>query len=410
MRMSDLPGLPGRDVAEIAEPEPGNPDNGLRGAEASCGITRIPIAALADQARFAFGPAEEKKIADRAGFRFWHCDADSGYIHTHPLVGETNAVVAFPVSSRVTAAVSALIRTRNALAPEVEYAIVLLPKATSLRRHTLDAILDRARQGGGSYAGADAAAAMAVIPAETDFRLELEVPRDLAGSGWLVLAVRPAAGNVVDLAYATWSDVQVVRRPAALRGALTGLPGSRALERSVLDDIAALFDTSWYVGSPAAGVLAALHDDGELLEAYLTSTQESWRDPGPHPLFDAAHYARQVPQYDRQAHPLVHYLTSGWRAGLSPHPLFDPAYYADQVDSGERPPLVHYLQEGWKSGLSPHRLFCPEWFIRTAGLAEPLGEAPLVTYLRGDHDGDPHYLFDTLHYRRFQGTRYGPAT
>ncbi len=26
-----------------------------------------------------------------------------------------------------------------------------------------------------------------------------------------------------------------------------------------------------------------------------------------------------------------------------------------------------------------------------------------MTYLRGGHDGDPHYLFDTLHYRRFQG-------
>jgi hypothetical protein len=293
------------------------------------------------------------------------------------------------------------------LAPEVEYAMIVLPQATSLQREALDKIIDRAVQGGGSYAGADAAATVAVIPAETDYRLELEVPRDLAQSGWLVLSVRPAVANVVDHAFATWSDLQVVRRhtalPQALTGALAGWAGSSALERSVLDDIAALFDTTWYVGAPATGVRAALRDDGELLEEYLTSTQDPWGGPGAHPLFDAVHYARQVPQHERQVHPLVHYLTSGWRAGLSPHPLFDPAFYAVQADSGKRPPLLHYLQEGWKSGLSPHRLFCPEWFIRTAGLAEPLSEAPLVTYLRGDHDGDPHYLFDTLHYRRFQG-------
>jgi glycosyltransferase involved in cell wall biosynthesis len=393
--MSDLLGLPGRDVAT----EPGNSDDGSRRAEAACGVACIPIAALADQARFALGPVEEKTIADRAGFRFWQCNADDGYIHTHPLVGETNAVLAFPVSSTVTAAVSAVIRTRNALAPEVEYAIMVLPQAKSLRREALDQIIDRAVQGGGYLAGPEGAAAVAVIPAETDFKLELEVPRDVALSGWLILAVRPAVANVVDHAYATWSDLKVVRRAAAL----AGWTGGSALVRSVFDDVAALFDTVWYLGNASTGAQAAVRDDVELLEEYLTSTQDPWSGPDAHPLFDAAHYGRQVPLGERRVHPLVHYLTSGWKSGLSPHPLFDATFYAGQTGSLERPPLLHYLQEGWKTGLTPHRLFCPDWFIRTAGLAQPLAEAPLVSYLRGDHDGDPHYLFDTQHYRRFQG-------
>jgi glycosyltransferase involved in cell wall biosynthesis len=356
---------------------------------------------VGEQMLFAFGQKEEKRIHDRVGFRFWLCDADRGYIHTHPIVGETIAVRAFSGVPNNVEAVSAVIHTRNERAPDVLYAMVLLPELHSVHREVLDEIIDRAVQGGGRYIGPEGAAAAAVIPADTRFKLELELPRDGTRYSGLFLAVRPAA-DIVDLAFATWSDLRLFWVPRPLPAAPPDWARERSELGSVFLDIARLFEGIWYLNKAMKERWAALQDEPELLKEYLTSA-DPWSGPDPHPLFDVAHYGRQVPTRDRELHPLVHYLTTGWKAGLSPHPLFDPTYYAEQTGSQDRAALLHYLQDGWQSGLTPHRLFCPDYFIKTAELPKPLAEAPLVTYLRGGHDGEPHYLFDTEHYRRFHG-------
>jgi glycosyltransferase involved in cell wall biosynthesis len=401
------------DSLRLAERETGSAGAALASSSGRSGVgrqsagqpgtaTRVSIASVADQVRFAFGQDAERRIAERAGFRFWQCNVDGGYVHTHPLLGETNAVLALSASTPIAAAVSVVVHTRNALAPDVEYAIILVPHANALVPSALNHIIDCAVQRGGRYAGPEGAAAVAVVPPDTEHRLHLDLPADGAISGSLVLAVRPVA-DVVDHAYATWSDLQVVRTTAALPAALPRWAAECPMLDSVFADVAGLFEAAWYLRSARQEGRAAVSDDLELFKEYLTAAHNPWMGPDAHPLFDAVHYARQVPRQERQLHPLVHYLTSGWKAGLSPHPLFDPTFYAGQTGGQDRPALVHYLQEGWKAGFTPHRLFSPEHFIRTANLAEPLAEAPLVSYLRGDHTGDPHYLFDTQHYLRFLG-------
>lgn len=134
----------------------------------------------------------------------------------------------------------------------------------------------------------------------------------------------------------------------------------------------------------------------------MQASSDPWSAPNPHPLFDVGYYAAQVPSKSPELHPLVHYLTVGWKSGLKPHPLFDVEYYSKQSGTLDYPPLLHYLREGWRKGFSPHRLFFPEYYLKTAKLDNP-AEAPLVTYLRGGSAGEPNYLFDTNHYRRFQG-------
>ena len=404
MGMSDSLRL--AELDESAGPASARPSGGSAAGRQPAGrpevATRVSIASVADQVRFAFGQDVERRLAEHVGFRFWQCNVDGGYIHTHPLLGETNAVLALSASTSVAAVVSAVVHTRNRLAPEVEYSIVLLPQTNSLESATLNHIIDRAVQRGGRYVGPDGAAAVAIVPPDTEYRLHLDLPADGEISGWLVLAVRPV-GDVVDHAYATWSDLQVVRTPAALPATPPPWVAECPMLDTVLADVAGLFEPAWYLGSSGQEGRAAASGDAELFKDYLTSARDPWAGPDAHPLFDAVHYARQVPREERRSHPLVHYLTSGWKAGLSPHPLFDPAFYADQAGGQDRPALVHYLQEGWKAGFTPHRLFSPEHFIRTANMAEPPEEAPLVSYLRGDHGGDPHYLFDTQFYLRFLG-------
>ncbi len=360
----------------------------------------IPLAALADELRFAFGPGEEKRIRSSVGFSFWRCSSEGGYLHTHPVLNEIIGVLALPLSSKVSASVSVAIHTRNEKAPEVEYALVLLAHVQPARE-VVDRNIARALEEGGHYAGSEGAAAVAVIPADTEARLELELPCNCELSGNLILAVRPVA-DIVDHAYATWSDLMVLRAQSTLPVDPPDWFRAAGFPTALFHDLARLFDAACYLRSSGKAGRAALVDDVQLLRDYLTKERDPWSGPDPHPLFDIAHYARQVKREDRHSHPLVHYLTSGWQAELSPHPLFDVPFYASQSASLDGPALPHYLDRGWQAGLTPHRLFCPDFFIATAKLAQPLGEAPLLTYLRGGHSGDPHYLFDVEHYRRFQ--------
>jgi hypothetical protein len=106
-------------------------------------------------------------------------------------------------------------------------------------------------------------------------------------------------------------------------------------------------------------------------------------------LFDADWYVAQDPELAASgAIPLVHYLTVGWRVGLSPHPLFAPDYYLAQFPQAEGPPLVHYLTQGWRQGLKPHPLFDPAWYLsQDPGIAaadlEPLTHFLLEGAARG---------------------------
>lgn len=146
----------------------------------------------------------------------------------------------------------------------------------------------------------------------------------------------------------------------------------------------------------------------EVLRQYMQLPDERWSVPDPHPLFDVDYYAAQVSPKPPELSPLIHYLTLGWKSGLKPHPLFDVEHYLKQSGALDCPPLVHYLREGWRQGFTPHRLFCPEYYLKSARLENPV-EAPLVTYLRGAAAGEPHYFFDSEHYRRFQGFLNGDS-
>ena len=58
---------------------------------------------------------------------------------------------------------------------------------------------------------------------------------------------------------------------------------------------------------------------------------------------------------------LWHYLLYGEAEGAWPHPLFDPAYYAAQVpDLGAENPLLHFIRIGAKRGYKPHPQFDSE--------------------------------------------------
>ena len=293
MGMSDSLRLAERET-DSAGPALGRSGAGRQSAGQPGTATRVSIASVADQVRFAFGRDAERRIAERAGFRFWRCNVDGGYIHTHPLQGETNAVLALSASTPIAAAVSAVAHTRNALAPHVEYAIILVPHANALGPAALNHIIDSAVQRGGRYAGPEGAAAVAVVPPNTEHRLYLDLPADRAISGSLVLAVRPVA-DVVDHAYATWSDLQVVRTTAALPAALPRWAAECPMLDSVFADVAGLFEPAWYLRSARQEGRAAVSDDLELFKEYLTSAHYPWMGPDAHPLFDAVHYARQVP-------------------------------------------------------------------------------------------------------------------
>lgn len=75
-------------------------------------------------------------------------------------------------------------------------------------------------------------------------------------------------------------------------------------------------------------------------------------------LFDRAFYASQIGA--RENPTPIHFLTKGWRRGLSPSPFFDAVFYlrtyADVKNAGWNP-MVHYIQHGWQEGRTPHPRF-----------------------------------------------------
>lgn len=159
-----------------------------------------------------------------------------------------------------------------------------------------------------------------------------------------------------------------------------------------------VFDPAFYAAQmppEAAGEAPFLH--------YLRCGALNRLDP--HPLFDTAHYIAQNEAGTLFGQlPLLHFLTVGTRAQLSPNPLFDTAYYRRANRLGfehPRHPLLHYIEDGWREGCRTHPLFDPSHYLRLRPDIAQAGVDPLAHYLRQGRleAASPHELFDGAHYR-----------
>lgn len=160
---------------------------------------------------------------------------------------------------------------------------------------------------------------------------------------------------------------------------------------------AILFDEAWYRGGGAPF-------DGDA-DAHFASV--GWREGrNPHPLFDVAHYLRQVPDLVYgDVDPLQHYLDDGVDAGIDPHPLFDTTYYVKRnwsVMDGENP-LVHYLVEGYVTECDPSPFFDSANYLDVYPDVADSDTNPLIHYaLFGATElrRRPHPHFDPKTYAR----------
>ncbi len=113
----------------------------------------------------------------------------------------------------------------------------------------------------------------------------------------------------------------------------------------------------------------------------------SGTDPFSHPLFDAAFYNEQLPQFAQQAgQEMQHFLTVGEALGLQPHPIFDRKYVLEQArENGARieenfSPFAYVLE----NNISPNRLFSKEIYensLQKAGVELPEGETYIAHFL-----------------------------
>ena len=111
--------------------------------------------------------------------------------------------------------------------------------------------------------------------------------------------------------------------------------------------------------------------------------------------------------------PLVHYLTVGWRAGVSPRPLFDLRRYSKMNAGSLRPdedPLSQYLKVGWRLGQDPHPLFQVDHYLQTYPDVAAADVEPLGYYVRygWQENRAPHPMFSTQWYRAARNVDLGP--
>jgi lipopolysaccharide biosynthesis protein len=86
--------------------------------------------------------------------------------------------------------------------------------------------------------------------------------------------------------------------------------------------------------------------------------------PAPHPLFDAAWYARTYPDIGSMD-PLTHYFRYGEAEGRRPNPFFDTEFYRrrHREDAAARhAPLAHYLAHGRDAGCDPNPFFDTKFY------------------------------------------------
>lgn len=153
---------------------------------------------------------------------------------------------------------------------------------------------------------------------------------------------------------------------------VAGAPSER---RALLRTISALFDRAHYLGQ-----LDSSERPRRPLQHYLTT---GWRRGlSPHPLFDPAWYWRDRPL---PVDPLLHYATRSHRSNRTPTPLLDPGWYrrelAERGISARGPLLVHYLQRGWRERLSPHPWISLDKYLADYPDIEKAGVEPLTHFM-----------------------------
>ena len=131
-----------------------------------------------------------------------------------------------------------------------------------------------------------------------------------------------------------------------------------------------------------------MRDDRALYDHYVTI---GWRRGlSPSPYFLVPWYLSEyedVLRADRE--PLEHFLVSGLKEQRSPHPAFDLLWYQRQVLSDadyEGDPVRHYLSIGWARGYKTHPLFWTAWYAEK--------------YLKDRPEVDPFYHYYTEGWRR----------
>lgn len=155
-----------------------------------------------------------------------------------------------------------------------------------------------------------------------------------------------------------------------------------------------LFDPVWYrLQEPDAGVA-----DDAAADHYCRVGAARGRSPTP--LFDVAHYLRQIGRPEPVS-PFLHYLDTGAAWGVSPHPLVDPSWFRRVGGLG---PSVEVLSAAltvpYATPLNP--LFRADWYGRQRGKTFRTGYHAFSDYLSvGAQLGlSPHPLFDPIFYIR----------
>lgn len=128
------------------------------------------------------------------------------------------------------------------------------------------------------------------------------------------------------------------------------------------------------------------------LQATLRSQYGEAAGKGLHRYFDATWYTMQAGSLGvRRGQALHHYMTSGWKLGLSPSPYFAPDWYASthsHLIDAEVEPLTHYISVGIEKSLSPSPYFDCRWYVTQAGASVAHGGDPLHDYVEvGWHRG-----------------------
>jgi GT2 family glycosyltransferase/glycosyltransferase involved in cell wall biosynthesis len=243
-------------------------------------------------------------------------------------------------------------------------------------------------------------------------RLDVNIYRSLAGG----VAARRAMVDFLrahrpPVVGAEAADLAQVTEPAAVgaafedaRWAYTAAAVRRRAKLYAL--IGPLFHPSWYArqrfGSDDAG--RPKSDPalgGTLLDDYLL--RGAAMGLSPHPLFDPAWYATQVPLLPDGQLAIEHYLTVG--GALSPHPAFDPASPASKAAPDGQNPLLHYVThpETWE--LAPNDVFDGAYYASTYPDVVLAGINPLAHYIThgAAERRVPSADFDSKAYRTLTG-------
>jgi glycosyltransferase involved in cell wall biosynthesis len=140
-------------------------------------------------------------------------------------------------------------------------------------------------------------------------------------------------------------------------------------------DLHKLFDAQHYKKQ-----LQEPEEDESLLEHYLQNGLKNRLDPNA--LFDAKFYLENYP--DIKINPLVHYLSTGAKAGARTHRIFDSAYYNSlyNLNDYEFTPLHHYLHIGIKNSFKPSVDFDPIFYTRCYPDVATSGLSPLEHFLK----------------------------